>query len=41
MRFVPAKKIEKQDLQCLHHRVRSRLISCQTQLVNQIRALLA
>jgi transposase len=31
MRFVPAKKIEQQDLQCLH-RVRSRLIGCRTQL---------
>jgi hypothetical protein len=40
MRFVPAKKIEQQDLQCLH-RVRSRLIGCRTQLVNQIRGLLA
>jgi transposase len=40
MRFVPAKKIEQQDLQCLH-RVRFRLIGCRTQLVNQIRGLLA
>ena len=40
MRFVPAKKIEQQDLQCLHG-VRSRLIGCRTQLVNQIRGLLA
>lgn len=40
MRFVPAKKVEQQDLQCLH-RVRSRLIGCRTQLVNQIRGLLA
>ncbi len=40
MRFVPAKRIEQQDLQCLH-RVRSRLIGCRTQLVNQIRGLLA
>jgi hypothetical protein len=37
MRFVPAKKVEQQDLQCLH-RVRSRLIGCRTQLVNQIRS---
>lgn len=36
MRFVPAKRVEQQDLQCLH-RVRSRLIGCRTQLVNQIR----
>src|ERR1035438_3088281 len=27
MRFVPAKRVEQQDLQCLH-RVRSRLIGC-------------
>jgi transposase len=40
MRFVAAKSIEQQDLQCLH-RVRSRLIGCRTQLVNQIRGLLA
>lgn len=40
MRFVPAKSVEQQDLQCLH-RVRSRLIGCRTQLVNQIRGLLA
>jgi transposase len=40
MRFVPAKRVEQQDLQCLH-RVRSRLIGCRTQLVNQIRGLLA
>jgi transposase len=39
MRFVPAKTVEQQDLQCLH-RVRSRLIGCRTQLVNQIRGLL-
>ena len=31
MRFVPAKRVEQQDLQCLH-RVRSRLIGCRTQL---------
>jgi transposase len=40
MRFVPAKSIAQQDLQCLH-RVRSRLIGCRTQLVNQVRGLLA
>ncbi|MGH9511119.1 MAG: IS110 family transposase [Terriglobales bacterium] len=40
MRFVPAKTVEQQDLQCLH-RVRSRLIGCRTQLVNQMRGLLA
>lgn len=40
MRFVPQKSIEQQDLQSLH-RVRSRLVSCRTQLVNQIRGLLA
>src|SRR5438045_7564264 len=40
MRFVPAKSVEQQDLQCLH-RVRSRLIGCRTQLSNQIRGLLA
>lgn len=40
MRLVPAKAVEQQDLQCLH-RVRSRLIGCRTQLVNQIRGLLA
>lgn len=40
MRFVPQKSIAQQDLQCLH-RVRSRLVACRTQLVNQIRGLLA
>jgi transposase len=40
MRFVPQKSIEQQDLQCLH-RVRSRLVGCRTQLINQIRGLLA
>jgi transposase len=40
MRFVPQKSIEQQDLQCLH-RVRSRLVSSRTQLINQIRGLLA
>lgn len=38
MRFVPAKSVEQQDLQCLH---RSPLIGCRTQLVNQIRGRLA
>jgi transposase len=40
MRFVPPKSIAQQDLQCLH-RVRSRLVACRTQLVNQVRGLLA
>src|ERR1039458_5921782 len=40
MRFVHHKSVEQQDLQCLH-RVRSRLVACRTQLVNQIRGLLA
>ena len=40
MRFVPQKSIEQHDLQCLH-RVRSRLVACRTQLINQIRGLLA
>jgi len=40
MRFVPQKSAEQQDLQCLH-RVRSRLVACRTQLINQIRGLLA
>ena len=40
MRFVSAKSVEQQDVQCLH-RVRSRLVACRTQLVNQIRGLLA
>jgi transposase len=40
MRFVPAKHVEQQDLQCLH-RARSRLIGCRTPLVNQIREPLA
>jgi transposase len=40
MRFVPQKSVGQQDLQCLH-RVRSRLVACRTQLVNQIRGLLA
>jgi len=40
MRYVPQKTVEQQDLQCLH-RVRSRLVACRTQLINQIRGLLA
>ncbi|HSL70542.1 MAG TPA: IS110 family transposase [Longimicrobiales bacterium] len=39
MRFVPAKSVEQQDVQCLH-RVRSRLVSARTQLANQVRGLL-
>jgi transposase len=40
MRFVPAKSVEQQDIQCLH-RVRSRLVSARTSLANQVRGLLA
>ena len=40
MRFVSPKSVEQQDMQCLH-RVRGRLVACRTQLVNQIRGLLA
>ncbi|MGB0123480.1 MAG: IS110 family transposase [Silvibacterium sp.] len=40
MRFVPQKTVEQQDLQALH-RVRSRLVANRTQLINQIRGLLA
>jgi transposase len=40
MRFVFQKSVEQQDLQCLH-RVRSRLVANRTQLINQIRGLLA
>ena len=40
MRFVPQKSVQQQDLQC-QHRVRSRLVASRTQLVNQIRGLLA
>jgi transposase len=36
MRCVPRKTVEQQDLQCIH-RVRSRLVACRTQLINQIR----
>jgi len=38
--FVPIKTIEQQDIQCLH-RVRQRLISSRTGLINQIRGLLS
>jgi transposase len=40
MRFVSQKSVETQDLQSLH-RVRSRLVACRRQLINQIRGLLA
>jgi transposase len=40
MRFVPIKSLEQQDIQSLH-RIRSRLISEKTALINQIRGLLA
>lgn len=40
IRFVPPKFVEQQDVQCLH-RVRSRLVANRTQLINQIRGLLA
>ena len=40
MRFVPQKSVEQQDLQCLY-RVRSRLVVRRTQLINEIRGLLA
>jgi hypothetical protein len=39
MCFVPGKSVEQQDIQLLH-RVRSRLVSCRTQLANQVRGLL-
>ena len=39
MRFVPTKSVEQLDLQALH-RVRSRLVSQRTAIVNQIRAFL-
>ena len=39
MRFVPTKSVEQLDLQALH-RVRSRLVSHRTGVVNQIRAFL-
>lgn len=35
MRFVPAKSVGQQDIQCLY-RVRSRLVSARTQLANQV-----
>lgn len=40
MRFVPIKHVEQQDIQCVH-RIRQRLITKRTALVNQIRGLLA
>ena len=40
MRFVPQKSVEHQNLQRLH-RVRSRLVASRTQLINQIRGLVA
>lgn len=40
MRFVPLKSLEQQDIQSLH-RIRSRLMSERTALINQIRGLLA
>jgi len=39
MRFVPAKSVEQQYVQCLH-RVRSRLVRARTRLANQVRGLL-
>ncbi|MDQ7072600.1 MAG: IS110 family transposase [Gammaproteobacteria bacterium] len=39
MRFVPAKSIEQQDLQCLH-RIRSQTVAKRTAQVNQLRGLL-
>jgi transposase len=39
MRFVPTKSVEQLDLQALH-RVRSRLVSQRTAVINQIRAFL-
>ena len=38
--FVPIKTVEQQDIQCLH-RVRQRIISHRTGLINQIRGLLS
>jgi transposase len=40
MRFVPITRIEQQDLQALH-RIRERLITARTALVNEIRGLLS
>lgn len=40
MRFVSAKTIEQQDMQCVH-RVRERLIRARTALTNEVRGLLA
>jgi transposase len=40
MRFVPIKEVAPQDIQALH-RVRERLVTARTALVNEIRGLLA
>ena len=40
MRFVPVKDVAQQDIQALH-RVRERLVTARTALVNEIRGLLA
>ena len=40
MRFVPIKEIAQHDIQCLH-RVRERLVSARTALINETRGLLA
>jgi transposase len=40
MRFVPIKKIEQQDVLCLH-RIREQLVKSRTALANQIRGLLS
>jgi transposase len=39
MRFVPIKTVDQLDLQALH-RVRDRLVSCRTGVINQLRAFL-
>ena len=40
MRFVPVKDVAQQDIQALH-RVRERLVTARTALVNEMRGLLA
>ena len=40
MRFVPVKDVAQQDIQALH-RVRERLVTARTALVNELRGLLA
>jgi transposase len=40
MRFVPVKDVAQQDVQALH-RVRERLVTARTALVNEMRGLLA